>query len=142
MSRIFKVIAGCCIGKGKIFEYGQKVTESNFPPGNVDKLIARGFLAEIDEKGEIIKSKIDDADDDEKLLQVNLRDDEDPSKEEIEKRNNNLNPETDKDDLSDTEGKMKELGTEKIISDLTAANIKFDPNSSKLELYKLWLTID
>jgi hypothetical protein len=46
----YKVIAGAVGGRSnKIFQSQDIVTESNFPPGNADKLVEKGFLEFLDD---------------------------------------------------------------------------------------------
>lgn len=46
----YKVIAGCVGGRSnKIFQSQDIVTESNFPPGNAEQLVKKGFLEFLDD---------------------------------------------------------------------------------------------
>jgi hypothetical protein len=95
--RIFRVIAGSCVGRVRTYEYGAEITEDALPKGNADKMVKAKFLVEIDpETRKEIKKEIDDTEDiEETNIDVNLRnDEEEQAKADKEKRDGNLNPPT------------------------------------------------
>jgi hypothetical protein len=145
--RIFRVIAGSCVGRVRTYEYGAEITEDALPKGNADKMVKAKFLVEIDpETRKEIKKEIDDTEDiEETNIDVNLRnDEEEQAKADKEKRDGNLNPPTgevkEEKPLRPVTG-LDDVSIEKIFQDLTTAGIQVNPKATKEELYKLWLAI-
>lgn len=153
--RKFKVIADTCEGAGKkIFNGGDIVSEYDFVVGRADLLVSRKFLKEenalalTDDQLSDQEKKDDILSDEKKEIAADLRG---PKLEKLltpdEKAkiaNNDLGAENEsvKDNTILGEAdKLKNISVEEIIADLNKAEVKFDINSSKEELYKLWLLI-
>jgi hypothetical protein len=176
--RTFRVIAMAAFGRRVTYKKNDIVKESNFPPGNADKLVKGGFLVEIDPAtGETVEAKpVDEkiqAEKDKEIL-YDLRNETPEEKninpslqvdEELEDKNKGVtikqgstkeDPATGEDIDQDPEKsktgsveaspndatKNIEIPVEKLIEDLKNAKIPFDINSTKEELYELWLSID
>lgn len=131
--RRFRVLTDTCGSTKKIYNKNDIVLESDFERGKADDLVRRKFLQEIKSSGKKIEQS-----------SVPVTHDISFKKpEEIKK------PEEDIWEMSEDDPDYKkpitssngDVDVAEMIQDLKNAKIKFDPDSSKQEIKKLWLTI-
>lgn len=150
--RTFRVIAMAAFGRRVTYKKNDIVKESAFPPGNADKLVRQKFLIEIDPttKFDIVTEELapEKKSEEDRTIMHDLR----GEKQTIKPVNKSLQTSSQEDEEEDKNTVAAEqeedsdrkinVSVEKIIQDLKKAKIPFNRNSTKEELYELWLSID
>ena len=158
--RTFKVIADTCGSHNKIYNCNDTVKESDFKPGIADSLVRRQFLREIMPKetppvtAEQLQGEDEPLQDGKKETLMDLRndtpketppealpDDMSPTEEIVTENNNPEEKRTVQLEEKNIANALGAISVDQIVHDLKENAIPFDANSTKEELYKLWLLI-
>jgi hypothetical protein len=161
--RQFKVIADTCGAAKKIYNCGDIVKESDFAPGQADAYVRKLFLKEIAPESPVSEPTKEQQQAEEDLsglqtkgeILTDLRGEKEPEKSEstndtyvdlqeqeivVEESKYNMRP-TEQPTATEKVNESESVSVDQIITDLKEHGVEFDANSSKQELYKLWLSI-
>lgn len=166
MEKTYRVVSLAVSGRGnKIFRTGDTVTENNFPTGRLAELVKNGHVVEHGET-EQVTPIIPNPNEGQPTQEQTVNESDNVSHGTSEGQTegtqpptppvlnpddeNNLgqtpdvpSPDADENEETDNESgdddlKMDSVKVKQIKKDLKARGIKFDPNATKAELFKLW----